>query len=354
MRTGLTAYDPQRACPGFLLYCPSFCEGEAHLIDLQGNLIHQWQLPYRPHHWGYLLPNGNLFYLGRLPHDPHEPPPPSWRGEIGGALIEVDWDSQIVWEHHDRNQRLDGRRTSTGGAIYLTVERIPEHVSRQVRGGIPGTDEEGMWADLIVEVDSSGRRIWEWHAYEHLDVDRHMLPPNVERHEWSQANTIVPLDDDRVLVSFRNISTIAIIDKATGDIAWSIGHEVVSGQHDASLLPNGHILAFDNGIFRSDTHLTFSRVVEIDPTNNEVVWNYADPAAMSFYSPFISGAQRLSNGNTLITEGWFGRMFQVTAGGEVVWEYINPHFTRMEDSESFTNAVFRARHYSPGEIPALR
>jgi hypothetical protein len=351
MRTGLTAYDPAKACPGFVLYCPSYCEGKAHLIDLQGSLIHQWQLPYWPNYWGYLLPNGNLFYMGRLSHDPDGLP--GWRAEIGGALIEVDWDNNIVWEHHDHNQRLDARRTSSGGAIYLTVELVPEEVSGQVRGGIPLTDEEGMRADLILEVDSSGNRIWEWHAYEHLDFDRHLLPPNVQRHEWSCANTIVPLDDERVLVSFRHISTIAIINKVTGDIAWSIGHEVVSGQHDASLLPNGHILAFDNGVFRSDTNLTFSRVVEIDPTNNEVVWKYTDSPAQSFYSPFISGAQRLSNGNTLITEGLSGRMFQVTSGGEIVWEYINPHFTKGEESPSFYNAVFRARHYLPEEIPAL-
>jgi hypothetical protein len=345
MRTGLTAYDPDRACHGYVLYCPSIHEGKVRLIDLKGNLIHEWHVPYAPRFWGYLLPNGNLFYMGRLSDEPHEFPS---RVEIGGALIEVDWGSNIVWEHHDRNQHHDGRRTPTGGAVYLTFERIPKAVSSQVKGGIPDTNEEGMWADLLVEVDSSGNRVWEWHAFEHLDFDRHVLPPNVKRHEWSHANSIVPLDNNRVLVSFRHISTIAIISKETGAIVWSIGHETVSGQHDASMLANGHVLAFDNGIFRSDTHSTFSRVVEIDPANNEVVWKYIDPYACSFYSLFISGAQRLANGNTLIIEGWFGRMFQVTADGEVVWEYINPHFAGGH------NGVFRARHYLPEEIPQLQ
>ena len=259
----------------------------------------------------------------------------------------MDWGSNVVWEHHDRNQHHDGRRTSNGGALYLIHERIPKEVSSQVKGGIPGADEEGMWADMLVEVDSSGNRVWEWHAFEHLDFDRHVLPPNVKRNEWSHANSIMPLNNNRVLVSFRHISTIAIISKETGDIVWSIGQETVSGQHDASMLANGHILVFDNGIFRSDMHSTFSRVVEINPSNNTVVWEYRDPWRFSFYSLFISGAQRLANGNTLVTDGIFGRMFQVTVDGEVVWEYINPYFGEVD------NAVFRARHYLPEEIPQL-
>ena len=278
-----------------------FIEGKVHLIDLRGNLVHEWQVPYPPRHWGYLLPNGNLFFSGQLPHERHEFP--AWRAEIGGALIEVDWKDNIVWEHHNCKQHHDGRGTSTGGALYLTVERIPEDVGRQVRGGIPDTDEDGIRAELLVDIDSSGHRVWEWHAFEHLDFGRHVLPPDVARHEWSHANTIVPLDGDRLLVSFRHISTIAIIAKETGEIVWSIGHETLSGQHDASILTNGHVLTFDNGLFRSNTRFTFSQVVEIDPANNKVVWKYADSEPLSFYSPFIGGAQRLANGNTLITDG---------------------------------------------------
>ena len=60
----------------------------------------------------------------------------------------------------------------------------------------------------------------------------------------------------------------------------------------------------------------------------------------------------LSTGNTLITEGMFGRMFQVTTKGEVVWEYVNPHF--YSDVEGMlVNRVFRATHYQADEIPAL-
>jgi hypothetical protein len=61
----------------------------------------------------------------------------------------------------------------------------------------------------------------------------------------------------------------------------------------------------------------------------------------------------LANGNTLITEGNFGRMFQVTPDKQVVWEYLNPYFSEGPDG-ILVNAIFRATHYPAGEIPGLR
>jgi hypothetical protein len=73
-----------------------------------------------------------------------------------------------------------------------------------------------------------------------------------------------------------------------------------------------------------------------------------------FFSPYISGAQRLANGNTLICEGVHGRIFEVTGAGEVVWEYVNPHFFEGPGRPGLTNAVFRAFRYTPEEIAAAR
>ena len=44
-----------------------------------------------------------------------------------------------------------------------------------------------------------------------------------------------------------------------------------------------------------------------------------------FYSHFKGAAQRLPNGNTLITESTRGRAVEVTPAGEIVWEFYNPH-----------------------------
>jgi hypothetical protein len=68
-----------------------------------------------------------------------------------------------------------------------------------------------------------------------------------------------------------------------------------------------------------------------------------------FYSHYVSGAQRLANGNTMITEGADGRIFEVTAGGEIVWEYVSPYFTQNGTS----NRVYRAYRVPYDWIPQL-
>ena len=351
-RTGLTGLDLDQVCPGFLCYAPHHGDGLVLLLDLEGNEVHRWQMPYSPGSWGYLLPNGNLFYLAKAPDDGVERFP-AFQNFKGGLLLEADWDSNIVWQHENTNHHHDARRTDSGGAIYRTVETMPADLAARVKGGTPGSEIADMWADRIVEVDASGQLVWDWHAYEHLNLETDLITPGEPRHEWSHGNTVVPLGDDRVLVSFRNISTVLIIDKASGEITWKVGWDVISRQHDPSILPNGNVLIFDNGERRKNDVRVFSRVVEIDPSNNQIVWEYSDHPYYNFYSPRISGARRLSNGNTLITEGMFGRMFQVTAAKEVVWEYINPYWDRGPDGLE-NNSVFRSTWYMPEEIPQLR
>jgi hypothetical protein len=72
-----------------------------------------------------------------------------------------------------------------------------------------------------------------------------------------------------------------------------------------------------------------SRVLEIDPATKHIVWQYTAEDSgrppWTFFSSFVSNAQRLPNGNTLITEGMHGRIFQVTPSGAVVWEYLTPY-----------------------------
>jgi len=65
-------------------------------------------------------------------------------------------------------------------------------------------------------------------------------------------------------------------------------------------------------------------VIEINPATREVVWSYEETPSLALFSPIMSNAQRLWNGNTMITEGISGRLFEVTPEGEVVWEYVNP------------------------------
>ena len=63
--TGVTLHDPEKACPGYVLYTPMYGPGHVDLIDLKGDVVHRWEMPHPPGLYGYLLPNGNLFYLGK-------------------------------------------------------------------------------------------------------------------------------------------------------------------------------------------------------------------------------------------------------------------------------------------------
>jgi uncharacterized protein (UPF0248 family) len=131
----------------------------------------------------------------------------------------------------------------------------------------------------------------------------------------------------------------------------------VSGQHAPTPLPNGNVLIFDNGVHRPDDSMPYSRVIEVDPKTNEIAWKYQDSPAWNFFSPRMGGAQRLPNGNTLIAESSYGRIFEVTKEGDVVWEYVNPFFgTPLFGGRkgSKSNHIFRAYRYSEEEIARAR
>jgi hypothetical protein len=89
-------------------------------------------------------------------------------------------------------------------------------------------------------------------------------------------------------------------------------------------------------------------VLEIDPATKSIAWKFQEQLPANFFSARISNAQWLPNGNTLINEGVFGRFFEVTAEGEVVWEYVNPYFGGPPKTQ--TNQVFRAYRYTAEEI----
>ena len=117
-------------------------------------------------------------------------------------------------------------------------------------------------------------------------------------------------------------------------------------QHDATLLKNGNILVFDNG-------KEISRVIEINPKTNKIEWEYDGGPAKTdkakFYSPFISGARRLKNGNTLITDGMHGHIFEVTKTGKVVWDYFEEYPRKYNNSWPF-GEIFKAINYESGFI----
>lgn len=179
---------------------------------------------------------------------------------------------------------------------------------------------------------------------------------------------------ENLITDIRVLNVSFIIEKKTGNVVWRMGPDFVYnkelqeigqiiGQHHFHVIPKGlpgegNVLIFDNGgqagiglptasSLSGYNNVTrgYSRVLEIDPVTMKVVWSFnnrhtkhgvhSDGAwSQLLYSEYCSSADRLPNGNTLITETCGGRAIEVTADGEIVWEFINPG-----------GAFFRAHRY---------
>lgn len=347
---GVTHYDPSKACEGYTLFA-SLGDFYAWLIDMEGRIVHAWQLPYRPGQHAKLLPDGKLLYLGR---SQDQKGPEEGLGGFGGKALISDWDSNVLWEYSNDYMHHDFSPTSKGNFLVLYWSCLmpkdieakikggpPSHIAESTRVGAPGK----MWACGIQEITPEKKVVWEWRDYEHLDPEIEILGPLDWRSEWLHANAVEELPNEDILLTSRGISAIHIIDKKTGDVKWRFSGDI-SHPHDASMLENGNILVFDNGMGRINSELCYSRVVEINPRTNKIVWEFKDNPPHEFYSGIQGGCQRLPNGNTLIVESTRGRIFEVTPDCEIVWEFVNPSYG-YDLGPSWWNGVRKAFRYSP-------
>ena len=128
---GLTLYNPEMAFPGYTLFAP--LEGtNAYLLDMRGNIVHRWQLPYRPGDYGYLLENGNLLvgcHTGRSPVP---------FGGKGGIVMEMTWEGETLWEYVDDMLHHDFCRMPNGNTMVLGWELVPPDLAKRIKGGTRG------------------------------------------------------------------------------------------------------------------------------------------------------------------------------------------------------------------------
>ena len=341
LRTGLTIFDEARATPGYTIFSP-LGRNATHLIDMHGQVVHEWRLPGFAGIYAYLLPNGNLLAAVQTTDGPR-----NMRGK-GGHILELDWDGNTVWEHVDPFHHHDQRRCANGNTVYASWKLLSDEQARRVKGGREGTEHaDGIYGDVLREIDREGNPVWEWQAGSSEEMYRYPINPICARVEFSHANAIVPLDSGDLLVNFRYNHLMAIIDRETKAFKWEYCDWSFGQQHNVHMLDNGNLLFFANG---ADVLYggpgSGSRVIELDPETKEIVWQYQGSPPGTFFSWFISGAQRLETGNTLICEGVWGRIFEVTPEGEIVWEYISPYFSENHPSYTGGNYVFRAYRYS--------
>ena len=358
---GLIHYEPRDAYRGYTLIT-NVSGHDSRLIDMEGRVCHAWHSD-EGIGYAYLLPNGHLLlrtgpaaeevsFLSR----PEAQLLPIGGRTVAGAILELDWDSNVVWEYRYPLLHHDFERLPNGNTLVLTWEMMPDELTRQVKGGHQSEHGgDGMLGDTVREVTPSGEVVYEWNSWEYLDVEEDRICFLEGRAEWTHQNTLNVTPEGDLVVSFRQTDTVGIVDRATGEFRWKWGRGDISHQHNPTMLPNGRVLLFDNGPHKSG--FTHSRVIEVDPETNEIAWEYKGDPPISFYSYHISGSERQPNGNTLICEGAPGRIFEVTPGKQIVWEYINPFMARSGYGAGGTisglaNSVFRAHRYGY-DHPAL-
>jgi hypothetical protein len=347
---GVVIHDRERTSAGLSLFTNvKFCSTQ--LIDMDGNVLHTWSnKPCHRWHNAVVLDSGEL--LAVVP---------------SRFLLRLDWQSDVVWKkrlpvHHDVELAPHGRIMAMTHEIGVIPEvdaevGVRDHQIALLNGQGRILQKVSLWNVMRSAPDLFTLQEGKVRTFEgRREID--LFHSNSV--EWIRVPELIGTHPiyapDSVLICIRNQDTLAIFDWKREQLLWAWGQGELSGPHDATLLRNGHILAFDNGLGRE-----ISRVVEVDPLAREIVWEYRAPDPKSFYSEARGGSQRLRNGNTLITESNDGRAFEVTPDGDIVWEFINPNMSeerepsvivRMRRYEGLTHAEFVERIKSGRGLPA--
>lgn len=311
---GVVTHDTASAHAGLNLYSSGHAP-EAYLMDMAGEVLHTWRAdindiwpertdnPKNPYddYWGrvQLMPNGDLIALFE---------------KIG--IFRLDKDSKVVWAndcvaHHDFAVLPDGR-------IYVLTKnaRVIERV-----------DSEGYTHEEFVAILSPQGELLEEISILEM-IENSPYAPSIYFHDNGDifhTNTLdvlpadAPFAPGQVLLCLRNMDMIGTVDLEARAFTWTLSN-MWRRPHQPSLLDSGRMLIYDNRGVAGQ-----SRVIEFDPTSQQIHWSYGEEPGEELFSWTHGAAVRLPNGNTLITESDNGRALEVTSDKTIVWEYVNPH-----------------------------
>lgn len=347
---------------------------------MNGRIVNAWELPTDVTERGTdrarLLCNGHVL-LSR-----------GGMASEDGLLEEYDWDHHRVWHYIPEGTiphttylgpHHDVYRKENGNTLLICRYAVPEAARRQIRE--PTWQHQTIYGDAILEVNPQGETVWIWHSHDHLDLNHYRIlaspnwppgPLNSTVLDWTHINTVRPLPENRwydggdarfrpgnVIISPRQLDTVYIIDRESGEIVWSYSGDYfggLSGQHEPYMIEKGlpgagNILIFDNGAspWKDLGHAGASYVLEVNPLTKEVVWVYDQ--WLQFHATYTSSAQRLPNGNTLICESAAKRVFEVTPEGETVWEHVDANGTPRAYRYAYDACPQTARLGTPDEVP---
>lgn len=347
-----------------------------YLMNKEARLLHEWTLTNNIGNDVFLLPNGKL--LASLESDD----PQIALGGKGGRLQIVASDGNVEWDFIysslDGETHHDAEMLPNGNILAMVWQRLS--TAEAVQAGF--MLEDNVFPESIIEINpATDEIVWEWHSWDHLIQDHDATKDNhgvisehpelidinyVPKSETSSdikgdimhANAIAYDEvNDVILLSVNYYSEVWAIDHSTstteaagqdgggygkgGDLIYRFGNpETYENSAGSRLFHNNHfpnLLKGENQgkllIFSNGNDIGQSTVYELElpsaydlqiNSNNEpkITWSFTDP---ELYSPKVSGAVPLPNGNILITEGTFG-FWEVTREKEVVWKFSAPGF----------------------------
>jgi len=341
---GVVRHDNDAAAVGLNLYT-AYMKSRAYLIDMEGNLVHSWSGESGERGWQHaeLSPGGpakaRLYVVVK-----------------DKALLALDWSSKVLWRREGRFRHdvsvdgagrifaIEGRSTELAQAGATALPVVDDSIVILSADG----EEEGRLSVMELlgnEVpDTRVERLLAARQKQPADAGLPTPPPDLLH---TNSIQVVDLEVRRIcspgnlLISIRDLDRIAVVDVQEESIRWSWGDGIIQEQHHPTLLPDGKILLFDNGVRRER-----SRVLLLEPRTKRITWRYNGEAEERLFSERLGAAQLLPNGNILVTESAAGRAFELTPGGRVVWEFYNPRV----DHEANRNAVIYRMTRYPLEV----
>ena len=321
---GPVLIDPERAAPGYTLVT-SIPHSAADLVALDGSVVHTWSNP-EAGNWD----RAELDETGRLIVIEF---PVREDGGTHTAFEDVwyscyDWDSTLLWRvpipaHHDFDIRPDGSSVVLGRQPFEPREGVVIADDTAVFVSADGKIERSVsMLDALLTKKALANR---------LRKRMKGLSPAAKPHDILHANSVTwnPYPElvgtspihrpEAVLVSLRARNGVFALDIEANEVLWSWGAEDLLAPHEATWLPDGKVLVFDNGL----ESRPWSRVVEIDPTTDEITWEWRADPETDFYCQARGTSQWLEGGNVLVADSDSGVAFEVTRSGDVVWRYAN-------------------------------
>jgi len=325
------------------------------LMAMDGLIVHEWRGPpgTSVFHTVRMDADGNLFavygptFSNGFDNGNNAAP------RVDG-VIKLNWRSRIVW--HLRGFFTHHIELNPDGTLFLIRDAFR-------RVDVHGTPAE-IVDDEIVHVSATGKELSSQSMFglfgssidEKAKADV-LAVPHRQRDRWGVADLLhtnhmelLPREVPHLgakgdwLISIRNLSLVAVVDGATKKKKWYAGAPLFVRQHQPSVTSDDTLLLFDNNPPRGQ-----SRVIEIDPKTKKVVWQYPRDLSDAFFSDVRGGAQRLPNGNTLITLSGKGRLMEVDRQGRLLWD----HYSKLRPGGSSRVAPYRVERLMPESLFAV-